>query len=614
MENLQQQAKRQSDDVPELLVNRSCEHVRDILCAASIPFKLIQVENRSSFLNNQYCVLILHANDLDLCLNSLRLNKKIHLVILGRPQNLPVLQNSQHIINENHLDQLVPMVNKLRALCRKKNERKSTIIDLRAKLKKDKYLNDIKTAERNFEMDQQALVKEELKAFRQESFAIGNMIHWVMDSGGIYTYLQKLQNLVQKDLNCPAIYLCKKKQADHVFQLFYFSKTLQSQNLSINQLSEKGLQAYLVDLFQRPILNLHMKTLSNDLLIAFESHSANGELIHKWWGQHQNMIRFCLQYLFLKDEYYKSISLWKKSFHHFKHPLVLFSSSDIIEANDAFLQGFAGDFASPNNLMQMIKKEEIQYKGELFKVKVYPMNLISGHQTFLLHLQSQEDANSFFTDWLQTSKMTSIGNLAGTIAHELNNPLAGIKISAEYLLQNTDYANEDIEEIFSASKRALKIINSFKNFSNYHIEEMYQFPLADLIQSSLSLCKTLLQDVELNIDIHKNIYIRGNFELLQQVLFNLISNSAEAMSGKGKIWISAVDAGDVIQLEILDSGPGISKEIHDEIFQPFFSTKQRDGTGLGLNICRRIMQMHDGEIFIQERAGSGAHFILRFRK
>jgi signal transduction histidine kinase len=105
--------------------------------------------------------------------------------------------------------------------------------------------------------------------------------------------------------------------------------------------------------------------------------------------------------------------------------------------------------------------------------------------------------------------------------------------------------------------------------------------------------------------------IEGDADQIRQVLVNLLLNAAQAMHGQGFLQIVLSDQVDSCQLLIRDNGPGVPDELHDKIFEPFFSTKERGaGTGLGLSICRRLVEDHGGQLTVSSQPGKGATFAL----
>lgn len=108
-----------------------------------------------------------------------------------------------------------------------------------------------------------------------------------------------------------------------------------------------------------------------------------------------------------------------------------------------------------------------------------------------------------------------------------------------------------------------------------------------------------------------HLYVFGNDDKLRQVFVNLIRNAAQATNDDGRIDISVTRAGDNLEMVVADNGCGIPAEIKDKVFEPFFTTKGEQGTGLGLDICRQIIEGHAGSIGFESSPGEGTSFIVR---
>jgi two-component system, NtrC family, sensor kinase len=107
--------------------------------------------------------------------------------------------------------------------------------------------------------------------------------------------------------------------------------------------------------------------------------------------------------------------------------------------------------------------------------------------------------------------------------------------------------------------------------------------------------------------------IRGDPQHLKQVLINLFFNAVDAMPAGGTLCVrAAAEGADNLNIEVTDTGQGIDPEILPQIFRPFFTTKKRRGTGLGLSVCDRIVRAHGGSISVESNRGSGTTFLLRF--
>ena len=221
---------------------------------------------------------------------------------------------------------------------------------------------------------------------------------------------------------------------------------------------------------------------------------------------------------------------------------------------------------------------------------------------------------------LQARKMAALGTFTAGIAHELNNPINNVLLSAEGLRE--DYresidanGQEMIDDIMQQAERASDIVRNLLNFSRTGHPASEGLCPATVVGSTVNLLKNqvLLAGISLNVDVPENLPdICGDLRSLQQVFMNLLLNAIQATPGGGTVCIRA-SLGDqgMVAFEVSDTGPGIPADIQENIFEPFFSTKEvGKGTGLGLAVTYALVHRYKGQIMVRSTAGEGAVFTV----
>lgn len=255
----------------------------------------------------------------------------------------------------------------------------------------------------------------------------------------------------------------------------------------------------------------------------------------------------------------------------------------------------------------------------VYQVHSYPINLEGGRPTNVVNAYVDiSQSRELYIRLLQSEKMGALGVLAGNIAHELNNPLTGIRSLTQVLIKEVDPQSplaSDLNEIERATERSQKIIRNLQDFSNKEGTQLENFALDEIVERTIPMLKSLLRSHRLEIDLGTaNRKVRGEPHLIQQVVFNLINNACQAMKNPGTLTISTeIFEGQKLLLKIKDTGPGIPKEIRSRVFEPFFTTKREGlGTGLGLSLSREIIERHHGRIDFVSDEGIGTEFFVQF--
>ncbi len=215
-------------------------------------------------------------------------------------------------------------------------------------------------------------------------------------------------------------------------------------------------------------------------------------------------------------------------------------------------------------------------------------------------------------------RLSEMGNLAAGVAHEIRNPLNTIAIAIQRLASEfePDHDQDQYQaialQIRAETRRLNEIITRFLALARDEKRSRSIVQLDQLLTDLGQLLKAEVAERSLNLSIlaEPNLTVRADPDSMRQVFMNLFNNSKEAIVGTGTIAITARRAGREVEILFADSGPGIPIGIRDEIFQPYYSTKD-SGTGLGLPTVHRIISDLNGEIAIDEQVRQGATFVIR---
>ncbi len=220
---------------------------------------------------------------------------------------------------------------------------------------------------------------------------------------------------------------------------------------------------------------------------------------------------------------------------------------------------------------------------------------------------------------LQAEKLGAIGEVVSGVAHELNNPLAGVLGYAQLLMGGPMDARQQrsVERIFESALRCQKIVQNLLAFARQHPAEKRYLGLNGIIEKTLDLKAYQLRvnNIKIVRDLDAALpKTMLDFNQIQQVLLNVINNAQYSMSthrGQGTLTVRTSAHGGTIRVELADEGPGIARDVLGRIFDPFFTTKPvGEGTGLGLAVSYGIINAHGGRIWADSMPGSGTQILI----
>ncbi|MBI1859678.1 MAG: HAMP domain-containing protein [Deltaproteobacteria bacterium] len=295
---------------------------------------------------------------------------------------------------------------------------------------------------------------------------------------------------------------------------------------------------------------------------------------------------------------------------------------------------------------------EIEYLVRSFNEMI--RNVGAAKRALEIKLEELHKANTEIKDTqshlVQSAKLISLGELVAGVAHELNNPIAFIYSNMHHLLEylekikrlilayqsalgklppevqgkitalekeiELDYLLKDVEDLtrscLDGADRTKEIVLGLRTFSRM---DESSFQEADIHEGIRTTLRLLGAEFKNRISIHEEFgeipLVECNLSQINQVFMNLLTNAAQAIDGRGEIWIRTRAENGRVFIEIEDTGRGIPASIIDKIFDPFFTTKKTgQGTGLGLSIAYGLVQKHQGEVSVKSAVGRGTRFTV----
>ena len=243
-----------------------------------------------------------------------------------------------------------------------------------------------------------------------------------------------------------------------------------------------------------------------------------------------------------------------------------------------------------------------------------------------IFLKSQDDLEDQRHQAIHASKLSSLGEMASGIAHEINNPLTIISALATRTKKNLNDKSlvlekslENQDKIIATVERIAKIIGGLRAFSrDTNGDPFSKNKVSDLISMTLDLCRERLKDngVDVQLEAFINVEIECREVQIVQVLVNLLHNASDAISELPEKWvrISTWEYGELVYIRVTDSGNGIDDKIIEKMMMPFFTTKEvGKGTGLGLSISKGIIEAHQGQFYYRKFDGHTS-FVIELKK
>jgi len=414
----------------------------------------------------------------------------------------------------------------------------------------------------------------------------------------------------------PVQYVCDARGTYKKFH-HYYPRSDQHPQQSIKVKNTEDGQ-YLADLLGRPVqnvLNIPVWTrqygVNKPVYIFVEFFAGNSDKLLCFYKSALSLITERLDRLLLKDHLETGIELWTATFDSLKEPLVILDENDQPGNTNALF-----DIVFEKNTAHLLNQQTVQWKNRIFEKHSYPVCTEDGAYTVCHYVDISESLN-LRKRMIQNIKMSALGELGETVAHQLSNPLTGVLSMAQLLLDSDKLDGKtrtDIKDIVKAVSRSQEIIANLLDFSRANS----QLDLCDLnvmVKKTIPFLKSMIcfSDFQLTA-CETPVPVSVQACLIQQVIFNLVKNACQAVSdltdSARKITVRIDKEKDQAVLYVEDNGQGIGPADYDNVFKLFFTTKSKTGTGLGLNISRSIVESFGGTLMAGRSTLGGACFTM----
>lgn len=223
---------------------------------------------------------------------------------------------------------------------------------------------------------------------------------------------------------------------------------------------------------------------------------------------------------------------------------------------------------------------------------------------------------------IHSSKISTIGQMAAGVSHEINNPIGAILANAQFLEMfiQGETERESLENIIIAARRCRDITQKLLNYAREETVQFTEVNLNEVVETTVSMLQHSfsLDRVRLQKELTALPPARGNFNELAQIVTNLLINAKDAIQSRklamkeGVVQVRTRAIEGYVILEVKDNGIGMSDHVIGKIFHPFFTTKEiGKGTGMGLSICKGIVERHNGEILVNSKEGKGSTIVVK---
>ena len=457
---------------------------------------------------------------------------------------------------------------------------------------------------------------------------IRGLVNFIQDTHRVNS-LAELMTLLMKDLNkfkVTPIFCYNSARGDKRI-LFsrkgdWINQTMidpWSKKIEI-RVNDRADQKFLADILKRPLAKViglpllkfkNTEDLQNTLFIEHNVADDQVSAFVDYLTSRLQVLSLAADRILYIEKIENDSGQWERTFDSIQDPLCIVDSEGQTLRTNYFFEKLIKNTKTELELIQKVKETQqsqifnIKKLDKVYEVSGFPIkeSQYEDINHFVLYYKNITDERNLYEKMIQNEKMAALGLLAGNIAHELNNPLTGIRSLAQILLSDKNLKENylsDLEEIDKASQRCQDIIQGLKDFSEAktNATHLKKISLNGAVQKTLPFLKAALRHHNLNLELSKKeIYVFADPQILQQIIFNLIINACQALVEPGVVTVTTFEKDDNGYLIVTDNGPGVSKDVRDRIFEAFFTTKKDgEGTGLGLSFCKSMLEKMNGSI------------------
>jgi len=265
--------------------------------------------------------------------------------------------------------------------------------------------------------------------------------------------------------------------------------------------------------------------------------------------------------------------------------------------------------------------ELVSKNGERVPVELSATRITyQGRPASLILVRDIRERKRMQEQLLKSERLAAIGRMATMVAHDLRNPLTSIRNASYYIKKNLPHTEKEKAEIL---REMLDIIEQETLFANDIVSDLLDFSTQRRLQKKRRNINEIIKNVLAKTDIPENVKVETKFaeeavapvdqQQLERVFLNLVKNAVQAMPKGGKLTIKTRETKKYVKITFKDTGVGIKEEHMPKLFTPFFTTKAK-GIGLGLAICKKIVEQHGGKIEVKSKFGKGTTFTVTLPK